>query len=374
MSVSLKAKPQLMQKIEKAFNDTLYKDAIETSSNYNNRLIAERASRLPFIDLQTGVAQNNCTLWMNRWERMPGHNQGQIYSYPTRRWRKIRRSYLLNDIFSNKINLECNVSDKNEVIGASSGNSNDNCAIDYPTELENADSCEKYDPSKDNSGEPEESLPDISELADIDDPDTEEDDDNTPGTKKKTRKKYAKRKKASEYTDAEKPYICDLCGIKYKTRPGLSYHYAHSHANSNGESSSGSSNGQTAQNDYTSSRGKSGMDDMKTRSLVIIPSQSRPGISDPQSLPSYQGHIGNSHFREKINPTASSLNDQRSLPINYQLNQQPNFVLSPKYSTTGKSSTNINHDSDEGALEISNLSSNCRNILWPLYDPLFSSA
>ncbi|MEQ2158539.1 hypothetical protein GOODEAATRI_013413, partial [Goodea atripinnis] len=29
--------------------------------------------------------------------------------------------------------------------------------------------------------------------------------------------------------DRDKPYACDICGKRYKNRPGLSYHYAHSH-------------------------------------------------------------------------------------------------------------------------------------------------
>ena len=29
---------------------------------------------------------------------------------------------------------------------------------------------------------------------------------------------------------SDKPYKCDLCGMKYKTRPGLSYHYTHTHS------------------------------------------------------------------------------------------------------------------------------------------------
>lgn len=29
-----------------------------------------------------GVAQNDCYLWMQKWERMPGITEGQLYSYP----------------------------------------------------------------------------------------------------------------------------------------------------------------------------------------------------------------------------------------------------------------------------------------------------
>lgn len=75
-------------------NDSTYRDAIEYSANFNTRLCLERRLRLPFLDPQTGVAQNHCSLFMDRRQRMPGFREGQIYSYPAARWRKTRRQYL----------------------------------------------------------------------------------------------------------------------------------------------------------------------------------------------------------------------------------------------------------------------------------------
>lgn len=56
--------------------DQFYKDAIEQCRSYNARLCAERSVRLPFLDSQTGVAQNNCYIWMERHHRSPG-----VYAY-----------------------------------------------------------------------------------------------------------------------------------------------------------------------------------------------------------------------------------------------------------------------------------------------------
>lgn len=75
-------------------NDTAYKELLENSANYNTRLCIERRLRLPFLDSQTGVAQNHSQLFMNKRQRMPGLAQGQIYTYPRQRWRKKRRQYL----------------------------------------------------------------------------------------------------------------------------------------------------------------------------------------------------------------------------------------------------------------------------------------
>lgn len=52
--------------------DQFYKEAIEHCRSYNSRLCAERSVRLPFLDSQTGVAQNNCYIWMEKTHRGPG--------------------------------------------------------------------------------------------------------------------------------------------------------------------------------------------------------------------------------------------------------------------------------------------------------------
>ncbi|NXU94551.1 REQU protein, partial [Xiphorhynchus elegans] len=49
-----------------------YRDAMEQCHSYNARLCAERSVRLPFLDSQTGVAQSNCYIWMEKRHRGPG--------------------------------------------------------------------------------------------------------------------------------------------------------------------------------------------------------------------------------------------------------------------------------------------------------------
>ncbi|XP_029349692.1 zinc finger protein DPF3-like isoform X3 [Echeneis naucrates] len=81
----------------KALGDQFYKEAIEQCRSYNARLCAERSVRLPFLDSQTGVAQNNCYIWMERHHRSPGVSAGQMYTYPARCWRKKRRLHNTTD-------------------------------------------------------------------------------------------------------------------------------------------------------------------------------------------------------------------------------------------------------------------------------------
>lgn len=85
-----------LEKIETFLNDSAYKEVLENSENYNTRLCIERRLRMPFLDPQTGVAQNHCALFMKRRQRMPGLREGQIYTYPSGRWRKSRRQYLIH--------------------------------------------------------------------------------------------------------------------------------------------------------------------------------------------------------------------------------------------------------------------------------------
>ncbi|XP_055686870.1 zinc finger protein DPF3 [Lutzomyia longipalpis] len=88
-----------LAKIENFFNDSAYKEVLENSENYNTRLCIERRLRMPFLDPQTGVAQNHCALFMKSRQRMPGLSSGQLYSYPAARWRKSRRQYLIQRPF-----------------------------------------------------------------------------------------------------------------------------------------------------------------------------------------------------------------------------------------------------------------------------------
>lgn len=73
-----------LEKIERFMNASAYQQNLEYSANFNTRLCVERRLRLPFFDPQTGVAQNHCSLFMTRRQRMPGFREGKLYSYPGR--------------------------------------------------------------------------------------------------------------------------------------------------------------------------------------------------------------------------------------------------------------------------------------------------
>lgn len=101
MALKVSATPLEMnincKNIEKLLNDSAYRELIEISANFNTRLCVERKLRMPFHDPQTGVAQRSSNLFMKRTQRMPGFQDGQVYSYPSFRWRNKKKSHKLSN-------------------------------------------------------------------------------------------------------------------------------------------------------------------------------------------------------------------------------------------------------------------------------------
>ncbi|XP_045540416.1 zinc finger protein ubi-d4 isoform X2 [Papilio machaon] len=250
--------PSNLAKIESFLNDPSYKEIIENSSTFNSRLCAERRMRMPFIDTQTGVAQSHCNLFMTRKQRMPGAREGQVYTYPSQRWRKARRQYLT--MSSTRWGWSALDAAENAGDGEnSSGIPGDALAGD--DSRDGSQTAAKDDPKEwfyDDLA--------IEEMETGEEPDPESDEDYYDDTYANRRKRRGiaptgpgsrggrrgnkqpddtpskrgragrGRKRAGQGTlpyevpgDAEKPYGCELCGAKYKTRPGLTYHFTHTH-------------------------------------------------------------------------------------------------------------------------------------------------
>ncbi|KAJ0171419.1 hypothetical protein K1T71_012969 [Dendrolimus kikuchii] len=250
--------PSNLAKIESFLNDPSYKEIIENSSTFNSRLCAERRMRMPFIDTQTGVAQSHSNLFMTRRQRMPGQREGQVYTYPAQRWRKARRQYLTMSSTRWGWSGAADLADFGEGEN-SSGVPGDVLAGD--DSRDGSQTATKDDPKEWFYDEL------VEEMETGEEPEAESDEDyyddtyanrrkrrggatpTGPGSRGgRTRKAQpddtpAKRgragrgrKRAGQGTlpyevpgDAEKPFGCELCGAKYKTRPGLTYHFTHTH-------------------------------------------------------------------------------------------------------------------------------------------------
>ena len=233
-------RPEVLQRIKTVLNDSAYREVIESSSQYNNGIVGERKLRLPYLDSQTGVAQSDCCLWMHKRERMPGQNHGQLYSYPAKRWKKRRRQYLMNDNYLHKAKQRDNesVTDSDVSLNLLAAPSSETSSVKAEV---NNDSSDKFsfDNSKETWYQDFDDGSDLPDAGELDDPESDFDDYEEYGSKKKKKQKREPKVKRSrsDYTDSEKPYACDHCGVRYKTRPGLSYHYAHSHQNEGGSGS-----------------------------------------------------------------------------------------------------------------------------------------
>ncbi|CAH1286840.1 unnamed protein product [Chrysodeixis includens] len=268
------ANPSNLTKIESFLNDPSYKEIIENSSTFNSRLCAERRMRMPFIDTQTGVAQSHCNLFMTRRQRMPGQKEGQVYTYPAQRWRKARRQYLTMSSTRWGWNGASDIADNIGEGENSSGVPGDALAGD--DSRDGSQSAAKDDPKEWFYDELA-----MEEMETGEEPDPESDEDyyddtyanrrkrrggaapTGPGSRGgRTRKSQpddtpAKRGRAGRGRgkraqgtlpyevpgDSEKPFGCELCGAKYKTRPGLTYHFTHTHKEPAGGGGAGASDG-----------------------------------------------------------------------------------------------------------------------------------
>ncbi|RXN16729.1 zinc finger DPF3 isoform X2 [Labeo rohita] len=176
----------------KALGDQFYREAIEHCRSYNARLCAERSVRMPFLDSQTGVAQNNCYIWMEKRHRGP----------------------------------EAELMAKREAPATEA------------TALEALLRGDGILDKRNNNSKEEETLLEIQRVLEADENgdgfhDDEDFEVDTPKRKHRNkgrgRGSGRRRTEAVANDDQDKPYVCDICGKRYKNRPGLSYHYTHTH-------------------------------------------------------------------------------------------------------------------------------------------------
>ena len=324
-------RPEVLAGVASFLNGPNYREVIESSSQYNNNIVGERKLRLPYLDSQTGVAQSDCFLWMQRTDRMPGTSDGQLYSYPAKRWKKKRRQYLMNDSYlsrrireaqqhqnflreqqlqnnnhnnnSSEVNgsfdessnsaMNDSVKTREDTRESSSNNISNNQHHHHNSDSNDSKLFCQDSHSRDNwYGDYDDS--DLIDAGELDDPESDYDDydEYGPGSSRKKKKRgkdssSVSKRKRIEYTDAEKPYACELCGARYKTRPGLSYHYAHSHHNENNGNSSGPSGLDEEGSNYNNSTNRAPGTPLTSMPNAVAP-PTTPNMSAPPGMPT--GH------------------------------------------------------------------------------------
>uniref|UniRef100_A0A8C6WJJ7 D4, zinc and double PHD fingers family 2 n=1 Tax=Neogobius melanostomus TaxID=47308 RepID=A0A8C6WJJ7_9GOBI len=196
----------VVENVVKLLGEQCYRDALEQCHNYNTRLCAERSVRMPFLDSQTGVAQSNCYIWMEKRHRGPGLAPGQLYTYPSRRWRKRRRVHPPEDpcLIFPQLKSELDLGLKKDALLSSDGSS-----------LEALLKGDTLDKRSELRGSEEDS-----NMSDY-----------TGGLNptSRARKVFILRCLSADNPCNVRFISGTVCGKRYKNRPGLSYHYAHSH-------------------------------------------------------------------------------------------------------------------------------------------------
>ncbi|KAK4299879.1 hypothetical protein Pmani_027880 [Petrolisthes manimaculis] len=231
-----------LEKISSFLQDVQYRSLMINSANYNVRLMKERKTRLPFLDSQTGIAQNPCKLYMNARHRMPGTVEGQLYVYPSQRWCCRKRSYMALA--------------HQQAMKEPEGEEHTIVTVENPAAVATEETPFTYEPKPCFMPSQEPYYFDETAFLDDEDDEPDDDDDETyssraaPTRKRKKppkppkppkvrtpssrgrRKKDTQPKQTTGEGDEEapgKPYECQLCGARYKTRQGLSYHLSHTH-------------------------------------------------------------------------------------------------------------------------------------------------
>jgi len=93
MVMKIEVSPEKVKKLEKFLCTGEYKKMTTSLQSFSKKLNEERKMRGPYVDGQTGVAQKHYQSHSAR-ERMPGIREGQVYSYPQKRWFKKKYQYL----------------------------------------------------------------------------------------------------------------------------------------------------------------------------------------------------------------------------------------------------------------------------------------
>uniref|UniRef100_A0AAY4AH91 Zinc finger protein ubi-d4 n=1 Tax=Denticeps clupeoides TaxID=299321 RepID=A0AAY4AH91_9TELE len=225
--------------VSNVLGEQYYRDAMEQCHNYNARLCAERSVRMPFLDSQTGVAQSNCYIWMEKRHRGPGMAPGAavIRTLPDGA-RKKRRAHPPEDprLAFPSLKSELDLGLKKDILTSSDGSSLE--ALLKAEPLDKRAGLDLRGPEDDPSGADYSSggLNPAARIRKVPQHDSLSDCSDVSGKNglafcqgrgvSSTRKKLDA---AAALEDRDKPYACDICGKRYKNRPGLSYHYAHSH-------------------------------------------------------------------------------------------------------------------------------------------------
>ncbi|VDK85144.1 unnamed protein product [Litomosoides sigmodontis] len=227
-------------------SESLYIEMMKNCSKWNSRVETERKGRYTVLDPQTGIAQHPSHHAIYELSnRYPPSNPSQYCTYGSRRWKK-RKSAPTSDATEMKYILECNPA-ISDVINQASSAGQDPTDFQSLTAMANS-SLENHFTEKRKVYIMKESGVDmeVEEASEEDLGEASDEEEWSDGRKKRKRRGAAGGSRGGRknnattlsvnipptqgFTPDPKPFSCNLCGAKYKSRPGLNYHRAHVHA------------------------------------------------------------------------------------------------------------------------------------------------
>uniref|UniRef100_A0A914CR81 C2H2-type domain-containing protein n=1 Tax=Acrobeloides nanus TaxID=290746 RepID=A0A914CR81_9BILA len=233
-------------------NEASYIEIMKNCSKWNNRIVSERKRVSAVLDQQTGVLEKP-THWLYRsyQDRFPPAHPQEVCTYAPQPYRK--PAGVSSDAIEMKYFLNTNPA-LNEAINSITNSSGLNQSLMNDS---NSDSLLSM------RGNGNKSVYDDLESGDIydmDEPENDPSDEDDWGDRRTRKRKRgetgggrgggrpSKRLAAggssssnnvsqvSSYKEEPKPFVCPHCGVKYKSRPGLTYHKLHVHMDNGNES------------------------------------------------------------------------------------------------------------------------------------------
>ncbi|VDM22181.1 unnamed protein product [Hydatigera taeniaeformis] len=220
-----------------------YESILARAANYNRQLQIDKKSRLPFLDNATGIAQRPCYLLRKDDERYLSPLDDRIFAYYPHKWKKTKKNILSHSSVVRSADQYNNNARAADLFSGSGLSAQDA----FWRELDDEDSHSTWATNP---------------VYDIDSEGSELADETYGGRRKKRRtrtprsaKPYANqgltpigRRRAatnsyySNYTNGSVVYdeesndkfsnpqfVCEACGMRYKTKTGLNYHYNSQH-------------------------------------------------------------------------------------------------------------------------------------------------
>ncbi|KAH7712759.1 Protein DPFF-1 a [Aphelenchoides avenae] len=238
-------------------SESNYIELMKNCSKWNGRNIAGKTrSTTRVFDQQTGIVQRPTdTLYRSEWERCEPQNPMQVIAYPAKRWK--RSADIPSDACEHKYLMRAYPAIRdaiNALENPGGGNAppsgedtNDSTTVSMSTRNNGAKNYSEY-------------ALDSLDFDDLDDTDDNDKDEEEYGSRNRRKKggsskrgegwsNRPRRSAASQPGGTERlpssvrespssggggdgeirPFVCQHCGAKYKSRPGLTYHRLHVH-------------------------------------------------------------------------------------------------------------------------------------------------